>query len=80
MLDSLFQKLAGRKHCVNKNKSFLAHISEKQNVVIDSPTWIMDQGKGTKYVRFPLPLLYAALSILNVSFFLFKKNNFLRRN
>jgi hypothetical protein len=69
MLDTLFRKLAGPKHCVKRNKSFLAHTNEKQNVVIDSPTWNMDQGKGTKYVRFPLPLLYAALSILNISFF-----------
>jgi len=65
---------------VNKNKSFVAHINEKQNVEMDSPTLSMGQGKGTKYVRFPWPSLDAALSVLNVSNFLFKKNNFLRRN
>lgn len=79
MLDSLFQKLAGRKHCVNKNRSFLAHVNEKQNVKMDSPTSSMGQGKGMKYVRFPWPLLDAALSVLNVSNFLLK-THFLRRN
>jgi hypothetical protein len=53
MLDSLFWKLTGHKHCVNKNKSFLAHINAKQNVEMDSPTSSMGQGKGMKYVRFP---------------------------
>ena len=63
---------------MNKNKSFVAHINEKQNVKMDSPTSSMDQGKGMKYVRFPWPSLDAALSVLNVSNFLL--NNFLRRN
>ena len=63
---------------MNKNKSFVAHINEKQNVKMDSPTSSMGQGKGMKYVRFPWPSLDAALSVLNVSNFLL--NNFLRRN
>jgi hypothetical protein len=41
------------KHCMNENKSFLAHIREKKkSVEIDSPTLSMGQGKGMKYVRF----------------------------
>jgi len=74
MLDSLFWELGVHKHCVNKNKSFLAHINVKQNVEMDNPTSSMGQGKGMKYVRFPWPSLDAALSVLNVSIFCLKNN------